>query len=184
MDVQSVYERLQQLPSLILKINKREREAISILNGLSRLLFGETVVAGCTNCHIKAYHKLTSLTLKDLEVMNARKFKLNKGITIESPVRSGQYFNDATMTDEIAKDFLLNNPKGIKHFAEYPKDAEGNLQLVEPVAEVIEEGKPLSKMNKAELQEKYLEVTGKEAEEDLNKANLIELIENFKPEEN
>lgn len=163
MDVQSVYERLQQLPSLILKINKRETEAISILNSLSRLLFGETVVAGCTNCHIKAYHKLTSLTLKDLEVMNARKFKLNKGITIESPIRSGQYFNDATMTDEIAKDFLLNNPKGIKHFSEYPKDAEGNLQLFEAVE--IQEEQPVVEAEQEEVVEQSEEAPEEVVEE-------------------
>lgn len=169
MDVQSVYDEIQTLPSLILQINKREHSAIAILNRLNRLLFGESVVAGCTNCHIKAYHKLTSLTIKDLEVMNARKFKLNKNITIENPIRSGRFFNDSTMTDEIARDFLLNNPKGVVHFSEYPKDAEGNLQLFEAVE--IKEEQPVVESEETESDEVSEE---KQTEEVIEEQPVVE----------
>lgn len=54
--------------------------------------------------------------------MSEKRFKLKKGITLEYPVRAGNFYNANTLTDEIAAEYLAGNPKGVSNFEEYPKD--------------------------------------------------------------
>jgi hypothetical protein len=163
MTVKEIFDSVQGLENLIYQINKREPEAIKELNKLHRLAFGEPVNVGCSNCHIKAYKKLLSLTLLDLENMENQKFKIKKDALIEYPIRSGQFYSSKLgIDDATAKKYLSEFPKMAKHFEVIPED--------EPVNE-----KPLSKMNLIELQKKYNEVTGLESGE-MTKKTIIEIL--------
>lgn len=179
MNIEQTWQDIQSLPGLIYKINKKDNEAIQLLDKLSRILFSEPVIAGCSNCHIKAYHKLTNLTYQNLIEMEQRQFKLKKNIALEYPRRSGMHFNSETLTDAMAKDYLINHPDGVSNFDVFPMDQNGNLKLHEDAIQVVDEEKSLDKMNKTELQEKYKEVTGDEPEESLTKKELISVIEDF-----
>lgn len=162
MEVAKIWEDLQELPQLVIKIGKKDSEAISKLDKLSRIIYGKPVAAGCSNCHTQAYIKLTSLTYEKLTEMAERKFKLKKGITIEYPVRSGNFFNQETLTDDQAEKYLAAVPSGSKHFEVIP-DKESD-------------EKPLDKMNKEELQAVYKKEFGEDPAENLTKADLIKEI--------
>jgi hypothetical protein len=187
MNTEEVFLQLQALNGLIIKITKREPEAIAELNRLYRILYGETVTAGCSNCHIKAFHKLTSLTIDDLNTMNDQNFKIKKGVLVEYPFQSGQFFSAALgVSDELATEYLTAHPQMIEQFEVYPgsesESKELDLSLLETPADLSENGddengeKPLSRMNKTELQSEYLKVLGTQPDEELTKAQLTEAI--------
>lgn len=148
MDIEKIWQEIQVLPSLILKINKRDKSAIAILNKLNLSLFGESVIAGCSNCHIKSYRKITSLTYQNLIDMSNKKYKLKKGITIEFPVRGGKHYNDETLTDELAKEILINHPEMKQHFANIPVEVPVQEPKEEPVKELKKEEKKADKKAK------------------------------------
>ncbi|MDF3076125.1 MAG: hypothetical protein K0S09_14 [Sphingobacteriaceae bacterium] len=164
MDVEQTWQELQQLPSLIVKINQREKEALHLLYRLSKRVLGEAVTASCSNCHIKAFHKLTSITYQNLIDMSEQKFKLKKGVLID-PENNGQHYSNANLTDEIAAKILAKNPKLEKYF-----------ESVGTIGKAHDEN-DLSKLNKAELQAKYQEKFGEEADDKLTKAELTKAIE-------
>ena len=121
MTANEIYEDIQGLENLIYKINKREPLAIKELNRLHRIVFGEPVFADCSNCHIKAYKKLLSLTILDLQIMENQKFKIKKDALIEYPFRSGQFYSAKSgISDENAIAYLSEFPKLIKNFEVYP----------------------------------------------------------------
>lgn len=102
---------IQNLEGLLYKITKREPEAIAELNRLYRLLYGETVTAGCSNCHIKAYHKLTSLTLQKLIDMSNSNFKIKKGVLVEYPYPGTFYSSVNGIPDAVAVKYLDEFPE-------------------------------------------------------------------------
>jgi len=121
MTATEIYNDIQGLEKLIYQINKREPLAIKELNRLHRLTFGETVTADCSNCHIKAYKKLLSLTIQDLQIMESQKFKIKKDALIEYPFRSGQFYSSKSgIEDSIAIAYLEQFPKLVKNFETYP----------------------------------------------------------------
>jgi len=177
MTAQELFDSIQNLEILIYKINKREQPAIKELNRLHRIAFGEPVTVSCSNCHIKAYRKLLSLTLKELETMENQNFKIKKSALIEYPARSGQFYSASKgIEDKVAIEYLKQFPQLIKNFETYPgsesESKELDLSSFEKVEEPIKE-KPLDRMNKTELQSKYKEVIGEDADADLDKKDLI-----------
>lgn len=163
MDINQLFADIQELNNLIYKINKREPSAISELNRLNRILFGEVVTAGCSNCHIKAFRKLTSLTISDLKAMENQKFKIKKDVLVEYPFRSGQFFSSALgVSNELAIEYLTNHPDKLSQFEVYPGSES--------------ESKELDKMNKTELQAKYKSIIGSDPDDSLTKKELIEAI--------
>lgn len=178
MDIKQTYADVQALDSLIYHINKREPEAIGELNRLYRIIYGETVVAGCSNCHIKAFKKLLSLTIKDLETMENQNFKIKKGVLVEYPFRSGQFFSSALgVSDELATEYLTAHPTMIHQFEIYPGSESVSKELDLSLINQNEKGKDLDKMNKTQLQVKYNKVFNAEADDSLNKRQLIDAIE-------
>lgn len=142
MDVKKTYSDIQNLSNLIYQINKREYKAIEELNRLHRLVFGEKVTTGCSNCHIKAYKKLISLTIKELQDMADQKFKIKKEHLIEWPIGSF-YSSKLGIPDEVAVAFLERFPKHLDKFEVYPgSDSESKeLKLTKPKAEKVKEEK-------------------------------------------
>lgn len=121
MDINKIYRDCQAIKALIPRITDREQGAINELNRLYMEMFGERVRATCSNCHIKAVHRLLNLTLNDIEIMNNQSFKLKKGVLINWPFRSNQYFNSiGGMPDSEAIDFLRSSPHNIDKFSTYP----------------------------------------------------------------
>lgn len=130
MDVNTTYTEIQALELLIYAINKREKSAIAELNRLHKLVYGETVTAGCSNCHIKAFKKLLSLTKQDLENMENQNFKINKDSLIEYPARSGEFYSSANgIEDAKAVELLKEYPQLVSHFDIYPGHEDGKLDL-------------------------------------------------------
>lgn len=106
-------------------IRQKEPKSIAFLQSLYYQVTGSTVYAGCKGCHIKAANYLTSLTLQNLLIMSEQRFKLNKGVKIEWPFRSGQLLTEVNLTDAKAAEYLINNPAGLANFADYPKGQDG-----------------------------------------------------------
>lgn len=162
MDVQSVYNQIQDLHKLNYLLSTKDKDASQELNRVHKLVFGEAIDFGCGNCRIKAFHKLTSLTLDKLKEMENQGYKIKKGVLIEFPVGSGQFYNSQSgISDEKAKAYLKALPHRADNFAVIPVETEG---------------KSLESMNKAELQAKYKEVKGEDAAEELTKKELISEI--------
>ena len=129
MNVEQVFSDIQKLPAMAGAIRLKEPKALDYLRALYLQVTGETVVAGCKGCHLKAAHYLSSLTIEKLKQMANKQFKLKDNVLLEFPYRSGSHHTAKSITDETAKEYLTHHPEGIKHFDEYPKDSEGNLQL-------------------------------------------------------
>lgn len=178
MDIEKIWSELQELPSMILRINKREVSAIAVLDRLSKIVLGTTLDGHCSNCIISTYKQLVNTTYQTLQKMEDQKFKLNPDVIIEYPNRGGNFYNHKTMTDDIARDILLNIPSHIQHFAEYPQ-VDGAVDLSNPnaVTEAVAEGKDVNKMNKTELQALYAELKGEDAPEDFSKADLLKAVQ-------
>lgn len=175
MDSEKVLQDIQALYDLVHLISKKQPEALAELNRLYMIVYGETVTAGCSGCHLKAYKKLTSLTLQDLQNMENQKFKIKKGVLIEFPFRSGEFVSSASdpvTVDRVATAYLTAHPSKISEFDVYPgSDSESKeFQLS------ADPGKDLSRMNKAELQAEYKSVIGEDADDSLTKAELIKEI--------
>lgn len=121
MKTSEIYEQIQQLNSLIYKINKREDQAVNELNRLHKIVFGENINTKCSNCHIKAFNKLINLTIQDLETMENSKYKIKKGVLIEYP--SGTHYTSVKgIPDDVAKKYLKDFPQLAKNFEEIPKE--------------------------------------------------------------
>ncbi len=178
MDINQIYTDIQELNNLIYLINKRDTSAIEELNRLYRIVFGETVTAGCSNCHIKAFRKLTDLTIQDLSIMQEQKFKIKKGVLVEYPFRSGRFFSAALgITNELATEYLKAYPQKVTKFEVYPgsESESGALDLSSVSGK--DSQNDLSKMNKTALQAEYLKTFDVAADESLTKAQLKEAIE-------
>jgi hypothetical protein len=177
MDIEETFRGIQGLEDLVYQISKREPAALEELNRLYRIVYGETVTAGCSGCHLKAYKKLTSLTINDLQEMEDQDFKIKQGVLVEYPFRSGQFFSSALgVTNELAVEYLTEHPAMIDQFEVYPgsesESKELDLSLLgSPV------GTDLSKLNKTGLQAEYAKAFGNAPDEALTKAELIKAIE-------
>lgn len=134
MDVKKTYDDIQNLSNLIYLINKRDYKAIEELNRLHRIAFGSEVFANCSNCHIKAYKKLMSLTIKDLQEMENQNFKISPEHLIEWPAGTGTFYSSTLgIPNEVAVDYLKRFPKNIDKFSVYPgsESESGELDLGE-----------------------------------------------------
>jgi len=184
MDVEKVFEDIQGLHKLNYLLSKKDKVASKELNRLHKLVYGESIDFGCGNCRIKAFHKLTSLTLEFLNQMENQNFKIKKGVLVEFPYGSGTFYNNLSgIPDDKAVQYLSALPHRISNFDVYPghdsKSGELNLSLLAPKAVEEEEKKDadLSKMNKVQLQAKYKEAIGSDADDSLTKKELISAID-------
>lgn len=171
MDIEKIFVEIQNLNNLIYRINKRDKDALNEMNRLHKIVFGTKINEGCSNCHIKAFNKLLSLTYQDLQEMENQNFKIKPDALIEHPAGSGQFYSAANgIDDKTAFEILTGNPKLLKHFESYPKDEAGKLSG--SISSV-----DLSKLNKEKLQAVYKKEFGEDADESLTKAQLVEAIE-------
>jgi len=175
MTPQEIFEKIQALATITSAIARREKGAVAVLNEAYKATYGHTIEFGCKNCVTKAYMKLSSLTLQNLIDMANAKYKLKKGIRIQYPAFSANFYTSENITDASAEKMLKAHPEMIKHFADYPKDQDGNLQL--SVSQKQADGeKPLLKQTKAELLATHLKVIGTDADPSLTNAELVALI--------
>lgn len=175
MNVEEVYNDILALNDLIYQISKKQPEALGELNRLYRIVYGETVEAGCSGCHTKAFKRLTSLTINDLHNMENQQFKIKKGVLVEYPFQSGQFFSSALgVSNELATEYLTNHPQMIDQFEVYPGSESESKELDLSLLE--EQPADLSRMNKAQLQAVYEEFIGTKPDESLTKAELTKAI--------
>lgn len=93
-------------------------------------LFQEEVCGSCQNKFKKYFNALKSEGIKKLTQMeeNNSNFRLRKDINYVSVEFGGKMFNNANITDELALEFLKNNPNRIEVFEVYPEDWEGQVK--------------------------------------------------------
>lgn len=107
--------------------------------------------------------------------MENQDFKIKKGILVEYPFRSGQFFSAALgVSNELAIEYLTAHPSKIDQFEVYPGSESESKKL--DLSSLAKEEKSLDKMNKVELQAKYNQVLSADADESLTKKELIEAI--------
>lgn len=130
MNVKKTYSDIQNLSSLIYLINKRDATAVDELKRVYKEVFNDMFDLGCSNCHIRAYKELISLTIEDLKIMENQNFKLKKSSLIEYPAGSAQFFSSKKgISDKDAIAYLTALPKRIDQFDEYPTNADGSVKL-------------------------------------------------------
>jgi hypothetical protein len=79
----------------------------------SQLFYNGNLVRTCDSS-IKLYHRKLQLEgMKKLEQIENKKYQLLPGLVI---TWSGQVYNQVTITDEIAENYLEKFPKGIVNF--------------------------------------------------------------------
>lgn len=124
MDYESIYKDIQNLSQLIIKIGKKEPEAIKELSRVHAMVYGVGVHVTCHNCHIKAYHKLIGLTTENIKAMNEREFVLKAGqsFTLNNEFGSDKFYISHNLTDDIAREHLSNVPEDIALFEVYPEN--------------------------------------------------------------
>ena len=154
MDVNKVFEDISALYPLVVKIGKKDADALAQLNRVHKAVFGTTVVAGCSGCHVKAYNKLASLTLEDLLIMENAKFKLKKGVLLNYPFMSGDHYTaQGGIPDAIAAKYLDSKPDKVDQFDLYPGSDKGELDT-KAIAEILKGKKAESKPAKTKKADK------------------------------
>jgi len=140
MNVKKTYSDIQKLSNLLHLLGKRDLEAVNELKRIYQLVFNDMFELGCSNCHIRAYKELISLTLEDLIKMENQNFKLKKTALIEYPAGSAVFYSAKKgISDKDAIDYLTAIPKRIDQFEEYPKNADGSVKLTKESAKKKEE---------------------------------------------
>ena len=119
---EELIERIQGLNNLVIKLGKRDPEALAELDTLHREAFGIGYEVGCKKCYTQAFHKLQALTLEKLIEMKEQKFKLKPGVLIQYPAFSPDMYTSANMTDEVAERYLKDNPEGSQFFESIPEE--------------------------------------------------------------
>jgi hypothetical protein len=176
MNIEETFQDIQALETLVYQISKRQPAALAELNRLYRIVYGETVTAGCSGCHLKAYKKLTSLTINDLQEMENQDFKIKKGVLVEYPFRSGQFFSSALgVSNEVAVQYLTEHPSKIDQFEVYPGSESESKELDLSSLQVV--STDLSKLNKTGLQAEFAKAFGEAPDEALTKAELTKAIQ-------
>lgn len=141
MKAEVTYKEIQKLHDLNYLLSKKDSKATAELNRIHFLVFGSNVDISCGNCRIKAFHKLTSLTLEQLKEMENQKFKIKKGQLLEYPFGSGQVFSaNSGISNENAEKILAKYPKLIESFEVYP-GSESESKEYKPLAKKKEEPK-------------------------------------------
>ena len=95
----------------------------AVVSYTRNLFYGGQPVGSCDRSVYFFYHKLQKEGIQQQKKLDNMKYQLKPGIFI---VHSGQTYNAATMTDEIAEEYLAKFPKAAGNFiineeAEAPK---------------------------------------------------------------
>lgn len=122
MQPEELIERIKGLNNLVIKLGKRDAEALAELDLLHKEAFGIGYEVGCKKCYTQAFHKLQSLTIQKLIEMKQQKYKLKKGVVIQYPAFSPNMYTLDNMTDEVAEEYLNENPEGKQFFEDFEKD--------------------------------------------------------------
>jgi len=134
MNIENIWQRIQDLPKLHYLISKGDIKAIQELKDLYRDALGRTMKRECISCRLRAYSEITNLTYQNLYDMANKTYSLkNKNSVIY--FGHAHYTND-TLTDDVVKKMVASNP--------------ATAALFEPTPEVEEKAKKAGKKDKSE----------------------------------
>ncbi len=85
----------------------------AVITYTRNLFYGGSPVSACDSSVRTYYRRLTLEGLEKQKKLDTMKYQLKPGSFI---VHNGQSFNSATMTDEIAEEYLSRFPKAIGNF--------------------------------------------------------------------
>ena len=151
----------------------------AVVSYTRNLFYGGQPVGSCDRSVYFFYHKLQKEGIQQQKKLDNMKYQIKPGSFI---VHNGQTYNAATITDEIAEEFLAKFPAMANNFniskeAPAPAKAETEKEkLMKRAAELDIDGKDLSiKKLKEAIADKEIEIQQKHRDELLLKAIEMDL---------
>lgn len=112
----------------------REREVLSSSDKLDielmyRDVFGRNFVkTSCNDCYHDAVIEMYIYLKKTGKMKEKSNYILKNGVVLQKEFGSGEMYTNENITDEVAENYLSDNPKGIMFFAGYPADWENKVR--------------------------------------------------------
>lgn len=80
------------------------------------------VKTSCNDCYRDAVYEMYSYLKKNGRMKEKSVYKLKNGALLQMEFGSGEFYTNATLTDEVAERYLKKYPDRINLFAVYPDD--------------------------------------------------------------
>nr|DAG03093.1 MAG TPA: hypothetical protein [Siphoviridae sp. cttma3] len=112
----------------------RECKALSSSNKLDiELMYREVlgkdfIKTSCNDCYHDAVIEMYIHLKKTGKMKEKSNYILKNGVVLQKEFGSGDMYTNANITDEVAENYLADNPKGIMFFSGYPADWENKVR--------------------------------------------------------
>lgn len=112
----------------------RECKTLSSSNKLDielmyrEVLGKESIKTSCNDCYHDAVIEMYIHLKKTGKMKDKSNYILKNGVVLQKEFGSGDMYTNANITDEVAENYLADNPKGIMFFSGYPADWENKVR--------------------------------------------------------
>nr|DAJ84902.1 MAG TPA: hypothetical protein [Caudoviricetes sp.] len=112
----------------------RECKTLSSSNKLDielmyrEVLGKEFIKTSCNDCYHDAVIEMYIHLKKTGKMKDKSNYILKNGVVLQKEFGSGDMYTNANITDEVAENYLADNPKGIMFFSGYPADWENKVR--------------------------------------------------------
>lgn len=86
------------------------------------VLDSKFVKTSCYDCYRDAVYEMYSYLKRNGRMKEKSVYKLKNGALLQMEFGSGEFYTNATLTDEVAERYLKKYPERINLFAIYPDD--------------------------------------------------------------
>lgn len=119
MMIGAILDRLKELgrASAFSSSEKMEIERLYV-----DVLDSKFVRTSCNDCYRDAVYEMYSYLKKNGRMKEKSVYKLKNGALLQMEFGSGEFYTNATLTDEVAERYLKKYPERINLFAIYPDD--------------------------------------------------------------
>lgn len=99
-----------------------DSERVEIERMYADVLDMKFVRTSCNDCYRDAVFEMYSYLKRNGKMKEKSVYKLKNGALIQMEFGSGEFYTNATLTDEVAERYLRKYPERINLFAVYPDD--------------------------------------------------------------
>lgn len=119
MELLKVVSKLEELKELDV-LNSSNKLDIELMY---REIFGKDFIrTSCNDCYHDAIIEMYIHLKKNGKMKEKSNYILKNGVVLQKEFGSGDMYTNANITDEVAENYLADNPKGIMFFSGYPSD--------------------------------------------------------------
>lgn len=124
MTTEEVLSRLRELGGLTSLSSLEKQEIEDLYPEVLGLKFQRT---SCSDCYKDAVIRMYNYIKKHGKMKEKTDYKLKNGVLLQMNFGDTTFYNNTTLTDEIAEKYLAKYPQNINYFAEYPEDWEDRI---------------------------------------------------------